>query len=187
MLPHGRGRKKITVEIVKRFAGQVFCSAMVAFKSGQDYPPAGSEERIIMGKNHRPDRMAGEIRKIIGELLVNGVKDPRVTENFVNVTDVEVTNDGSFAYVYLTALSFTNDEEAKAQQQEDVLSGMNSAKGLFKKEIAKALKVRRIPELIFRMDKAAEYGRHIDEILSTLPFDEYHAVDPNEAEEEDDL
>ena len=160
---------------------------MVAFKSGQDYPPAGSEERIIMGKNHRPDRMAGEIRKIIGELLVNGVKDPRVTENFVNVTDVEVTNDGSFAYVYLTALSFTNDEEAKAQQQEDVLSGMNSAKGLFKKEIAKALKVRRIPELIFRMDKAAEYGRHIDEILSTLPFDEYHAVDPNEAEEEDEL
>ena len=125
---------------------------MVAFKSGQDFPPAGSEERIIMGKNHRPDRMAGEIRKIIGELLVNGVKDPRVTENFVNVTDVEVTNDGSFAYVYLTALSFTNDEEAKAQQQEDVLSGMNSAKGLFKKEIAKALKVRRIPELIFRMD-----------------------------------
>lgn len=160
---------------------------MVAFKSGQDYPPAGSEERIIMGKNHRPDRMAGEIRKIIGELLVNGVKDPRVTENFVNVTDVEVTNDGSFAYVYLTALSFTNDEEAKAQQQEDVLSGMNSAKGLFKKEIAKALKVRRIPELVFRMDKAAEYGRHIDEILSTLPFDEYHAVDPNEAEEEDEL
>jgi ribosome-binding factor A len=160
---------------------------MVAFKSGQDFPPAGSEERIIMGKNHRPDRMAGEIRKIIGELLVNGVKDPRVTENFVNVTDVEVTNDGSFAYVYLTALSFTNDEEAKAQQQEDVLSGMNSAKGLFKKEIAKALKVRRIPELVFRMDKAAEYGRHIDEILSTLPFDEYHAVDPNEAEEEDEL
>ena len=59
-----------------------------------------------MGKNHRPDRMAGEIRKIIGELLVNGVKDPRITDNFVNVTDVEVTNDGSFAYVYLTTLSF---------------------------------------------------------------------------------
>ena len=130
---------------------------------------------------------AGEIRKIIGELLVNGVKDPRITENFVNVTDVEVTNDGSFAYVYLTTLSFGNDPEVKAAQEEDVLAGMNSAKGMFKKDIAKALKVRRIPELIFRMDKAAEYGRHIDEILSTLPFDEYHAVDPNEVEDEDDI
>ena len=137
-----------------------------------------------MGKNHRPDRMAGEIRKIIGELLVNGVKDPRITDNFVNVTDVEVTGDGSLAYVYLTALNF-GDEAAAAFQEEDVLAGMNSAKGMFKKDIAKALKVRRIPDLIFRMDKAAEYGRHIDEILSTLPFDEYHAVDPNEVEEED--
>ena len=137
-----------------------------------------------MGKNHRPDRMAGEIRKIIGELLVNGVKDPRITDNFVNVTDVEVTGDGSLAYVYLTALKF-GDEAAAAFQEEDVLAGMNSAKGMFKKDIAKALKVRRIPDLIFRMDKAAEYGRHIDEILSTLPFDEYHAVDPNEVEEED--
>ncbi|MBQ1400810.1 MAG: 30S ribosome-binding factor RbfA [Firmicutes bacterium] len=140
-----------------------------------------------MGKNHRPDRMAGEIRKIIGELLVNGVKDPRITDNFVNVTDVEVTNDGSFAYVYLTTLSFGNDPEVKAAQEEDVLAGMNSAKGMFKKDIAKALKVRRIPELIFRMDKAAEYGRHIDEILSTLPFDEYQAVDPNEVDDEEDL
>ena len=131
--------------------------------------------------------MAGEIRKIIGELLVNGVKDPRITENFVNVTDVEVTNDGSFAYVYLTTLSFGNNPDTKAAQQEDVLSGMNSAKGLFKKEMAKALKVRRIPELIFRMDTAAEYGRHIDEILSTLPFDEYHAVDPHEVEDEEDF
>ncbi|MBR6472728.1 MAG: 30S ribosome-binding factor RbfA [Firmicutes bacterium] len=138
-----------------------------------------------MGKNHRPDRLAGEIRKIIGEMLVNGVKDPRITDNFVNVTDVEVTNDGSFAYVYLTALDFSTDEETKAAQQEDVLKGMNSAKGLFKKEIARSIKIRRIPELVFKLDKAAEYGRHIDEILSTLPFDEYHAVDPNEVEEED--
>ena len=140
-----------------------------------------------MAKNHRPDRMAGEIRKIIGELLVNGVKDPRITENFVNVTDVEVTNDGSFAYVYLSALSFAKDEETKTAQEADVLAGMNSAKGMFKKDIAKALKVRRIPELIFRMDRAEEYGRHIDEILSTLPFDEYHAVDPNEVEDEEEL
>ena len=131
--------------------------------------------------------MAGEIRKIIGELLVNGVKDPRITDNFVNVTDVEVTNDGSFAYVYLTALDFGGDEAEKAFREEEVLAGMNSAKGMFKKDIARALKVRRIPELVFRMDKAAEYGRHIDEILSTLPFDEYHAVDPNETTEDEEL
>ncbi|MCR5181811.1 MAG: 30S ribosome-binding factor RbfA [Clostridia bacterium] len=139
-----------------------------------------------MAKNHRPDRMAGEIKKIIGEMLINGVKDPRITDNFVNVTGVDVTNDGSYAYVYLTTLDFSNDEEFRNEQRREVLRGMNSAKGLFRKEIAKALKVRRIPDLIFRIDSAEDYGRHIDDILSTLPFDEYHAVDPNEQEEDDD-
>ncbi|MBQ1826152.1 MAG: ribosome-binding factor A, partial [Firmicutes bacterium] len=99
---------------------------------------------------------------------------------------VDVTNDGSFAYVYLTTLDFSDDEEFRKEQQDEVLRGMNSAKGVFKKEIAKALKVRRIPDLIFRIDSAEDYGRHIDDILSTLPFDEYHAVDPNEQDEDDE-
>lgn len=138
-----------------------------------------------MGKNYRADRLAGEIQKIIGEMLINGVKDPRITDNFVNVTSVEVTNDGSFAYVYLTVLSFSSDEEAKAKQKEDALQGLNSAKGLFKKEIAKAVKVRRIPELIFRFDEAMEYGQHIDSILSTIDFDSYHAEESHEVEEDE--
>lgn len=139
-----------------------------------------------MGKNHRPDRLAGEIRKIISELLINGVKDPRLVENMVSILDVEVTNDGSFATCYVHVLTFSKDPDEIKAQKEEVLAGMNNARGMFKKEIAKAVKVRRIPELIFKIDETEEYGQHIDEILSTLPFDEYHAVDPNEVNEEDD-
>ena len=130
-----------------------------------------------MGKSYRADRLGGEIQKIIGELLINGVKDPRLTNNFVNVTSVNVTADGSYAYVYVTVLGFSKDQDAVAVQKEEVLAGLNSAKGLFKKELAKAVQIRRIPELIFRFDNAAEYGEHIDEILSTIPFDQYHAED----------
>ena len=153
-----------------------------------------------MGKNYRPDRLAGEIQKIVSSMLVNGIKDPRLTSNMVNVTGCDVTSDGSYATLYFTVLDFgkkstemTEEErEAKAaeraEQIAEVMGGLNSAKGMMKKEIAKAVKVRRIPELIFKEDTAASYGQHIDEILSTLPFDEYHAVDPNEvAEEEDDF
>ena len=139
-----------------------------------------------MGKNHRPDRMAGEIQKKISELLINGVKDPRLTDNMVSITGVEVTNDGSFATCYIHVLTFSKDEAVIKAQKEDVMLGMNKAKGLFKKEIANMLKVRRIPELIFKFDEAEEYGQHIEDILSTLPFDEYHAVDPNESNDEDD-
>ncbi len=137
-----------------------------------------------MGKNHRADRLAGEIQKKIGELLINGVKDPRITDNFVNVTGVDVTGDGSYATIYLSCLSFSKDEEFAKQQKEAVLEGVNSAKGMFRTEIAKAIKMRRAPELIFKIDEAEEYGEKIDKILSTIPFDEYHAVDPNDEEEQ---
>lgn len=139
-----------------------------------------------MGKNHRPDRLGGEIKKIISGLLINGIKDPRLTGNMVNVTGVDVTNDGSYAFCYVSILYLSKDEELKKQAREEVLEGLNSAKGLLKKEIAKAVKVRRIPELVFRIDEAAEYGQHIDEILATLPFEDYHAVDPNEVVEDEE-
>jgi len=152
-----------------------------------------------MGKNYRPDRMAGEIQKIVSSMLVNGIKDPRLVANMVNITGAKVTNDGSYAYIYFTVLDFgkkqadmTEEEKAakeaeKAAQIEEVMAGLNSAKGMMKKEIAKAVKVRRIPELIFKEDTAASYGQHIDEILATLPFEDYHAVDPNEVVDEDDF
>ncbi len=144
-----------------------------------------------MGKSYRADRLGGEIQKVVGELLINGVKDPRLTSNFVNITGVEVTPDGSYAYIYVTVLGFSKDPEVVKGQQEEVLRGLNSAKGLFKKELAKAVQIRRIPELIFKFDQAAAYGEHIDEILSTIPFEEYHAEDhsavTDSAEDEEEL
>ena len=35
------------------------------------------------------------------------------------------------------------------------------------------MKVRHIPELIFKPDHSMEYGRHIDEILDNIDFDSY--------------
>ena len=72
--------------------------------------------------------------------------------------------------------------EEQAQEAE-VIAGLNSAKGLFKKEISRAVKVRHIPELIFKMDHSMEYGRHIEEILGTIDFDSYQK-DEEEPEDE---
>ncbi len=138
-----------------------------------------------MGKNHRPDRLGGEIRKLIGEMLINGVKDPRLTGQMVSISGVDVTNDGSYAYCYVNVFLTSKDEEENKLVKEQVISGLNSCKGLFKKELSKVVKIRRLPELIFKIDEAAEYGQHIDEILAGIDFDSYHAVDPNEEKEDE--
>lgn len=121
-----------------------------------------------MGKGHRQGRLGEEIRRIISELLLRELKDPRLSIGIVSVSAVEVTSDGSYAKVYITVLgSDLSDTEGEAAQ-EDVLAALHSAKGLIKREIGRQIKLRHIPELIFKMDTSLEYGRHIEEIIQGL-------------------
>lgn len=120
-----------------------------------------------MAKGHRQGRMGEEIRKIISDLLFKGLKDPRLSA-MISITAVEVTSDGSYATVYLSVLGMDPDAEKAAAQQQDTLDALNSAKGFIRKEIGRQIKLRHVPDLIFKIDKSLEYGRHIDELISTL-------------------
>lgn len=125
-----------------------------------------------MGKGHRTGRLGEEIRKIISEMLISGIKDPRVAEAMVSISAVEVTSDGSYATCFVTVLAPSKDEEEIKRVQDDVLEGLRSAKGLIKKEIGRKIKLRHIPELIFKLDTSMDYGRHITEILKELDIDD---------------
>ena len=120
-----------------------------------------------MGKGHRQGRLGDEIRRIISELLLRGLKDPRLSA-MISVTAVEVTSDGSYATVYLSVLGPDPDEEKAQLQQEETLEAMKSAKGFIRKEIGRQVKLRHVPDLIFRIDKSMEYGRHISKIIDGL-------------------
>ena len=114
-----------------------------------------------------------QITEWLKEMLISGIKDPRLTGNMVSVSGVEVTSDGSYATCYVSVLNFSKDPEEKERKEQEVLAGLSSAKGLLKKEISRQVKVRHIPELIFRADHSMDYGRHIDEILDNIDFDSY--------------
>ncbi|MDO4746087.1 MAG: 30S ribosome-binding factor RbfA [Bacillota bacterium] len=120
-----------------------------------------------MAKGYRQGRMGEEIRKIISDLLFKGLKDPRLSA-MVSITAVEVTSDGSYATVFVSVLGMDSDKEKAAKQQQDTLDALASAKGFIRKEIGRQIKLRHVPDLIFKMDKSLEYGRHIDELISTL-------------------
>ena len=44
-----------------------------------------------MGKGYRQGRLGEEIRKIISEMLISGVKDPRLSGQFISISGVDVT------------------------------------------------------------------------------------------------
>ncbi|MBR0374769.1 MAG: 30S ribosome-binding factor RbfA [Mogibacterium sp.] len=117
---------------------------------------------------HRQGRLNEEIKKSISSLLVNGIKDPRLSGRIITVSGVEVTRDASYATCYVTPLVLA-DEDRDAVCKE-VLAAFNSAKGVFRTQIGRDIKMRKVPELIFKIDSSMEYGRHIDEILDTLEY-----------------
>lgn len=119
-----------------------------------------------MGKGHRQGRLGEEIRRIVSDLLLRELKDPRLSA-MISITAVEVTSDGSYATVYLSVLGMDDGEKAK-KQQEDVLDALGSARGFIRKEIGRQIKLRHVPDLIFKIDSSMEYGRHISKIIDGL-------------------
>ena len=119
-----------------------------------------------MGKAYRQGRLGEEMRKIISQMLISEIKDPRLSP-MISVMDVKVTSDGSYATCFVSF--FTNAEgEEKTKQENEVLAGLESAKGLMKKKIGHEIRLRHVPELVFKMDRSLDYGRHMDEVLSGL-------------------
>ena len=111
-----------------------------------------------MASNNRTRRIAEEIRKIVSTMLINGIKDPRIN-SLVSVTDVEVTSDLSYAYIYVSILG--GDEES-------TLEGLKSACGYIRREVGKNIKIRHTPEIIFKIDDSLLKGMYMDELIKKV-------------------
>ena len=114
----------------------------------------------------RSEKVSEAIHEMVSALLVKGLKDPRI--GFVTITGVKVTDDLHLATIYFTVVG--TDEEKKATEQ-----GLNSAKGYMRKEIGKNLRMRHIPDLIFKYDSSLDYGNHIDSLLRQIHTDDKDA------------
>ena len=112
-----------------------------------------------MGKSIKQKRLEGTNRKNISDIIQFGLKDPNV--GFVTITDVHVSNDHSFAKVFVTFLG----KDARAQAG---LKALNRAKGFIRSELSQRLDIRRTPDLIFVLDETEMKARHIDEIIHNL-------------------
>ncbi|MBQ1490048.1 MAG: 30S ribosome-binding factor RbfA [Eubacterium sp.] len=120
-----------------------------------------------MGKGYRQGRLGEEIRKLISEMLLKDLKDPRLT-GMISVSGVDVTRDNSYATCYITVLDITGGSPEAAEKEQQVLEGFQSAEGMIRREIGRNMKLRRIPELTFKIDHSMDYGRHIDEVIRSL-------------------
>ena len=109
---------------------------------------------------HRIERVNSIIRQEISELLQRQVKDPRLG-SFIAVTEVSISPDLRCAKIFVSHIG--NEEE-----KQETMSTLASASGFFRRELAKRLRVRRIPELSFQWDDTIERGAHLLELIDQI-------------------
>ena len=114
-----------------------------------------------MANNRRVEKFSALIRREISQLLVSGIKDEKIQQSMVSITEVEVSNDLQYCKVYISLLGDANSREY-------VLSGLDSAKGFVKGELARRLKMRRAPDVVFKLDKGIDKGSSVLSLLGKL-------------------
>ena len=104
-------------------------------------------------------RLQAEIQRIVSELLIEGLKDPRI-DPMTSVSKVELSNDTSVATIYFSIYG--------SQKTKDTLDALENAKGYIRSRLAKVLEIRQVPELRFKIDESVEYSIEIQKILNKL-------------------
>ena len=110
--------------------------------------------------SHRIERVNNLIRREISELIQCQIKDPRL-DVFVTVTEVNTSPDLKYARVFVSCIN-------GKQEEQKVLRVLSSAAGFLRTELARNIRLRRIPELSFHWDDSIEHGDHILRLIDQV-------------------
>jgi ribosome-binding factor A len=112
---------------------------------------------MLAGK--RSTRVGDEILKCTAGLLMQKVKDPRV--NGITLTGVHISGDLKNASIYFSLIG--SDEDVKRAQ-----AGLDSARGFIKREIGLCVKLKNVPEIVFRHDPTLETGNRLEKLFQKI-------------------
>ena len=105
----------------------------------------------------RSARVSDQMHHEIADIFARKLKDPRV--GFVTVTGVDLSNDLRNAKIFVSIYS---------GDKEETLKGIKSASAFIRSELARRMRMKFVPELLFRVDESAERGAHLMEMLESL-------------------
>lgn len=103
-------------------------------------------------------RMDEKVRELVAEILATEISDPRLS--LVTVTGARVSPDRSVASVYVSA---------EKDRYDEVMAGLESARGRVRSIMGRTLTWRVTPELRFFIDESVDTGARIAEALLEVP------------------
>lgn len=114
--------------------------------------------------SRRTERVDDLLRRELSDLIQRQVHDPRV--RMATIVAVDVSPDLRHAVVKVSALG----DDA---QREACVEALRHAKGFLRSQLAgRHLRMRNLPELVFELDRGAEYSQQISDLLEKLHDDD---------------
>ena len=108
------------------------------------------------------ERVARQLQMAIAEVLLEGLKDPRVQP--VTITEIEVSPDLRHAHVRFTPLGGSGDGVAIAE-------GLNAARGYIQRQVGQRVRLKYLPVLNFHVDTKSEDTLAMHALLDKLAAD----------------
>ena len=105
-------------------------------------------------------RINGEVLKELSNIIRSEIKDPRINP-MTSVVSVEVAPDLKTCKAYISLLG---DE----QSQKDTITGLKSAEGYIRRELARTVNLRNTPEIKFILDQSIEYGINMSKLIDEV-------------------
>ena len=105
-------------------------------------------------------RINGEALKELSNIIRSEIKDPRINP-MTSVVSVEVAPDLKTCKAYISVLG---DE----QSQKDTITGLKSAEGYIRRELARTVNLRNTPEIKFILDQSIEYGINMSKLIDEV-------------------
>ena len=105
-------------------------------------------------------RVNTEVQRELSEIIRRGLKDPRVAP-WTSVVAVEVAPDLKTCKAYVSVLG---DEKS----QQDTITGLKSAEGYIRRQLARTVNLRNTPEIRFILDQSIEYGINMSKLIDEV-------------------
>lgn len=108
----------------------------------------------------RRERLAEAMRQVLSEILVGGMKDPRLAG--VVVSAVELSGDLKTARAFFSVVG-------DAERERQAADALQQARGFLRREVGRRLHIHNVPDLQFARDRGYERADRIHRILDALP------------------
>jgi len=105
-------------------------------------------------------RINGEVLKELSNIIRSEIKDPRINP-VTSVVAVEVAPDLKTCKAYISVLG---DEKS----QKDTITGLKSAEGYIRRQLARTVNLRNTPEIRFILDQSIEYGINMSKLIDEV-------------------